>query len=52
VLKYETSLKANKFLLVVHGTADEMERASSILQGTGAIETTVHKVEKLATTTP
>jgi uncharacterized membrane protein len=50
VLRYETSLKANKFLLVVHGTADEVERASSILQGTGAIETTVHKVEELATT--
>ena len=49
VLRYETSLKANKFLLVVHGTADEVERASSILQATGAIETTVHKVEELAT---
>jgi len=51
VLKYETSLKANKFLLVVHGTADEVERASSILQGTDAIETTVHTVEELETTT-
>jgi hypothetical protein len=50
VLRYETSLKANKFLLVVHGTVDEVERASSILQSTGAIETTVHAVEKLATT--
>jgi uncharacterized membrane protein len=50
VLRYETSLKANKFLLVVHGTADEVERASSILQGTDAIETTVHKVEELAAT--
>jgi len=48
VLKYETSLKANKFLLVVHGTVDEVERASSILRGTGAIETRVHTVEKLA----
>ena len=52
VLRYETSLKANKFLLVVHGTADEVERASSILQSTGAIETTVHKVEELAATAP
>ena len=43
VLRYETSLKANKFLLVVHGTADEVERASSILQGTDALETTVQK---------
>ncbi len=52
VLKYETSLKANKFLLVVHGTADEVEGASGILQGTDAIETTVHRVEELATTAP
>jgi hypothetical protein len=35
VLKYETSLKANKFLLVVHGTVDEVERASGILPGYG-----------------
>ena len=52
VLRYETSLKANKFLLVVHGTADEVERASSILQGTDALETTVHKVVELAATAP
>ncbi len=52
VLKYETSLKANKFLLVAHGTADEVERASSILQDTEAIETTVHTVEEPATTAP
>jgi len=52
VLRYETSLKANRFLLVVHGTADEVERASSILQGTDALETTVHKVEELAATAP
>jgi len=29
-----------------------VEKASGILQGTGAIETTVHPVEELATTTP
>lgn len=52
VLRYETSLKANKFLLVVHGTVDEVERASAILKGTDAIETTVHTAEELATTAP
>jgi len=51
VLKYETSLKANKFLLVVHGTVDEVERASGILQRAGAIETTVHAAQTLAETT-
>jgi len=44
ILKYETSLKANKFLLVVHGTAGEVEKAGQILKSTNATETTVHKV--------
>jgi len=43
ILKYETSLKLNKFLLVVHGTTEEVEKASEILQTTDAAETTVHK---------
>jgi uncharacterized membrane protein len=43
ILKYETSLKLNKFLLVVHGTTEEVEKASEILQTTDATETTVHK---------
>lgn len=36
VLRYETALKANRFLLVVHGTADEIERARELLKATGA----------------
>jgi uncharacterized membrane protein len=44
ILKYETSLKANKFLLVVHGTAEEVEKAGQILESTNATETNVHKV--------
>lgn len=44
ILKYETSLKANKFLLVVHGTAEEVEKAGQILKSTNATETNVHKV--------
>ena len=43
VLKYETSLKANKFLLLVHGTSAEVERAGEILRAGQATETTVHK---------
>lgn len=42
ILKYERSIKADKFLLVAHGTADEVDRAKSILQNTNAIETNVH----------
>jgi len=44
ILKYETSLKANKFLLVVHGTVEEVEKAGQILESTNATETNVHKV--------
>ena len=44
VLKYETSLKSNKFLLIVHGTSDEVEKASQILVNTNVIETEFHKV--------
>jgi len=42
VLKYETSLKSNKFLLVAHGTGIEVEKAKAILDKTSAIETTIH----------
>jgi hypothetical protein len=34
LLNYETALKANKFLLVVHGTADEAAHARRLLQTT------------------
>ena len=28
VLRYETALKANKFILIVHGTVKEVEKAT------------------------
>ena len=42
VLNYETSLKSNKFVLVAHGTIDEVEHARQILAVTKATETAVH----------
>ncbi len=42
VLKYETSLKANKFLLAAHGTGAEVEKAKKILETTKAAETVIH----------
>ncbi len=42
IVKYETSLKANKFLLVAHGTAEEAEKAKKILETTNAVETATH----------
>ena len=34
VLEYEVALKSNKFLLIVHGTADEVDKAKEIIAGT------------------
>jgi hypothetical protein len=33
-LKYEADIKADKFVMVVHGTAEELERARTILAAT------------------
>jgi len=32
ILNYETAIKANKILLIVHGSRDEVERAADILR--------------------
>jgi hypothetical protein len=44
VIQYEASLKANKFLLIAHGTTAEVERARSILLGTGSAQVQIHAV--------
>jgi hypothetical protein len=41
VLKYETELKNDKLLLVVHGAAEEVEKAKKVLSTQG-IEVDVH----------
>jgi uncharacterized membrane protein len=43
VVKYETSIKAGKFLLIAHGTAEEVQRARNVLQSSGAEEINVHQ---------
>jgi uncharacterized membrane protein len=43
VVKYETSIKAGKFLLIAHGTADEVQRARAVLESTGAEEINLHQ---------
>ena len=43
ILKYETSLKSNKFLVVAHETTEEIDRVRDILQGAGCVETDVHR---------
>jgi hypothetical protein len=47
VLKYDVALKANQFLLVGHGTADEMAKAREILARTKPTELDVHPGVKL-----
>lgn len=43
IIQYETAIKLDKYLLVVHGTRDEVEHASDILSTTGKeVEVTVH----------
>lgn len=42
ILRYEVALKANKFLLVAHGTAEEVARARDILATTNPSELGVH----------
>ena len=38
VIVYETALKADKYVLMVHGSDDEVARAKSILAGTQPME--------------
>ena len=46
VVKYELALKANKFLLLAHGTADEVAKARDIIQTTHPVEVAVHAAEQ------
>jgi uncharacterized membrane protein len=42
IIEYETSLKAHKFLIVYHGTQQEVDKAHEILNKSNAINTPVH----------
>jgi hypothetical protein len=42
VIRYESALKAHKFILVAHGTAQEVEKAKDILMQNKAEEAEVH----------
>jgi hypothetical protein len=41
-VQYETALKSDKFLVIAHGTADEVANAKSILETAGASHIDVH----------
>ncbi|SEF43845.1 hypothetical protein SAMN05421819_0021 [Bryocella elongata] len=42
VLQYDTALKTDKFLLIVHGSPDQVEHAKTIIEGTEHTSYTVH----------
>src|SRR5665811_1723058 len=42
IMKYELALKSDKFLLLAHGTADEVAKAKDIMQATHAVEVALH----------
>ena len=43
IVEYETALKADKFLVMAHGTADEVATAKRILETTGAASIAAHQ---------
>ena len=45
VVKYETALKTDKFLLMVHGTAAEVEKAKGVIGNTRPVNVTLHSPE-------
>jgi hypothetical protein len=46
ILRYEVALKADKFLLIAHGTADEVAKAKEMIEHTSPVGVNVHAGEK------
>jgi hypothetical protein len=44
-LKCETAMKADKFLLLAHGTANEVNGAKNIIQNTHPAELSLHDLK-------
>lgn len=42
VIKYESSLRADKFLLIVHGNAEAVEQAQQVIEQTGATDSVTY----------
>ncbi|MEO8992157.1 MAG: hypothetical protein ABI284_05385 [Nitrosospira sp.] len=42
IMQYEAALKSDKFLVIAHGTADEVAKAKSILETTSSGQTATH----------
>jgi hypothetical protein len=42
ILRYEESVKAGKYVVIAHGSAEQVAQAEATLKGTGAAELTPH----------
>jgi len=42
IIKYEDHVKSGRYLVVAHGSAEEVERARTILSGTSTVELSRH----------
>ena len=49
ILKCEVALKADKFLLIVHGTSNDVTKARDVVKTTGATEIDLHEGEPVHT---
>jgi hypothetical protein len=49
ILRYEVALKADKFLLIAHGTADDVAKAKDAIERTSPVDVNVHADGKLQT---
>jgi len=52
IVRYESSLRADKFLLVAHGTAAEVAKAQEILKRTGPVEVNEHSSAEVESPIP
>ena len=42
IIKYETAVKADKFLVIVHGTKEDVNKAKEIISSTKPVESEAH----------
>ena len=49
IVQYETAIRSDKFLLLAHGTEDEIERAKGIMRMARPVEVAVHAVKHAET---
>jgi hypothetical protein len=48
IVKYETALKTDQFVLIAHGTAAEVAKAKEIIDSTNPVNSTLHTAEAVA----